>query len=141
MLTDLHRQLHILERRQVLHQIIKLKNKPNILPPVLDQILAAVLADLRSVHQHLPRSRRIHSTEDIQHRRLPRTARSDHTHKLTLFHIKADPIRSLDRNLTHLIGLGYILKTHISRHVAVFLPCKKSIFPISFIVSIYSRGG
>ena len=53
MLTNLHRQLHILERRQVLHQIIKLKNKSNILPPVLDQLLAAVLTDLRPVHQHL----------------------------------------------------------------------------------------
>ena len=55
--------------------------------------------------------------------------------------VGADSIRSLDGNLTHLIGLCYILKTHISRHAAVFLLCKKSIFPISFIVSIYSRGG
>lgn len=61
MLTNLHRQLHILERRQVLHQIIKLKNKSNILPPVLDQLLAAVFADFRAVHQHLSGSRCVHS--------------------------------------------------------------------------------
>ena len=62
MLTNLHRQLHILERRQVLHQIIKLKNKSNILPPVLDQLLAAVFADFRAVHQHLSGSRRVHAS-------------------------------------------------------------------------------
>ena len=51
---------HPLDASEVLAEV-GLEERMNNFPPVLDQLLAAVLTDLRPVHQHLSGSRRIHS--------------------------------------------------------------------------------
>ena len=91
-MTDLRRQLHIFQRRQVLHQVIELEHKPDIMPPVADQLLGGVLHDVVSIHQHLPLIGGVHSTQNVQHRGFTGAGGPHNNGEFALFYGKIDAI-------------------------------------------------
>ena len=64
--ADLPGQLHILQRRQVLHQVIKLKDKPNVHPPVFGELPVRQGCDLLAADGDGAGGGPVHPAEQIQ---------------------------------------------------------------------------
>jgi hypothetical protein len=63
--ANLGGQLDIFQGGQILHQIVKLKHKANIVPSVRNQLLAAHAVNAAAVHDKLARIARVHPPQNI----------------------------------------------------------------------------
>ena len=66
--ADLCCQFHIFQRRQILHEVVELKDKSDIKAAVVRHLPLIHLIDTHSVHFNLAGGTYIHSAEDIENR-------------------------------------------------------------------------
>ena len=66
--ADFRSQLNVFTRGQVLHKVVKLKHKPDIIPPVAGQFLGIETADNLAVQHNGALIAGIHTAEHIEHR-------------------------------------------------------------------------
>ena len=108
--ADFRRQLHVFQCRQVLHQIVKLEHEAHVRAAIVRQLPRVQRTDFAPVQQNRALRRRVHAAEDVQKRRLARSARPDDHAQLALFHGKADVIQRANLRLPHPINLANVLK-------------------------------
>ena len=65
-LDDFGSQLHIFLGGQVGHQIVKLKDKADIISAVIGPLMGVELGDIHSINEDLPLIIGIHTTQDIE---------------------------------------------------------------------------
>ena len=111
--ADLKSKLHILKSRQIGNQIVKLKDKTDILPAVAGKLTSGVAGDVPAVHINLPRGGLIHSAEDIQHRGLARAAGAYDHDKFPFGDFKTYPVHRHDLHFSRAVDLGYIFQFYI----------------------------
>ena len=105
LLADLRRQLDVLERRQVLHEVVKLEHKAHHAAAVERELALAVLLHMRAVHDHLAAGGAVHAAQDVQKRRLARAGRADDHAQLALFHLEGHAAERVDHDLAHVVLL------------------------------------
>ena len=110
--ADLRRQFHIFQCRQILHQIIKLEHKPNVMPPVGDQLTGRALYNVAAVHQHLTFIGGVHATQNIQHCGLSCAGGPHNNGKFTLFYGKIDAVACCRDDLAGAVALVNIFHFH-----------------------------
>ena len=141
-LADLQRQFDILQRRQVLHEVIKLEHKSDVLPAVLRQLARGELRHIPAVHPNVSAAGAVHAAEDVEHRGLSRAARPDDHGELALFNLKAHAVCRMDGRLTHAIGFLYVLQAHVRHysHLTNNLPSnQRGVKPLCSAVQRFYR--
>ncbi len=116
--ADFRRQLHILPRRQVLHQIIELENESDIVPAVLGERPPAETGDLPPVQPDVTGCGGIHAAQNVQKGGLARAAVPHDDAQLALLHGKAHVVQ---RACCGWIELAYAVKFNVC-HVSVLPP-------------------
>ena len=86
--AQFRRQLHVFQRRQVLHQVVKLENKPHFVPPVLRELPVILRTQHRLPDADFTGITRIHAAQQVQQRRFPGAARPDNHAELAGLHGK-----------------------------------------------------
>ena len=69
-------QLHVLDRREVGDQIVKLEHKPDFPPAVQRELFGAHRGDFLPVQKHMAGCKRIHTAQNIEQRRFSCAARA-----------------------------------------------------------------
>ena len=110
MLTDLQRQFHVFQSRQVGDQVVKLKDKSDVIPAVSRQLFGAIFRNILPIHQHFSFGGGIHTSQDIQHRGLAGAAGPHDHHELALLDLKLDAVHSPDLHFAHFIYFRNVLK-------------------------------
>ena len=110
--ADLGRQLHVLESRQVLDQVIELEDEADVPAAVLGELPGVVAAHLAAVHQDGPLRAGVHPAQHVQHRGLARPAGAHDDHELPLLDLKADVVHGADLHLAAAVDLRHVPKGH-----------------------------
>src|SRR5690625_796448 len=101
----------ILPRSQTRNHIVKLKNKPDVIPPIVRQIPFLCLRKIRPSIPDLALRSRIESTKDIEQRRFPATGGTENNGKLTRIKIEIDPAQRMNLYLANHINLRQTART------------------------------
>ena len=116
-----HRQLHICEHGLVRDQVIALEHKADRMVPVGIPVPVLIFFRRNTIDDQIAAVITVQSPDDVQQRRLSRTARPENRHEFIVAQIQADVIKRLLNQLP----------------CAVFLPdmlnLKHSFSPISSI--------
>jgi len=88
LLADLVCQLHIFQSRQIADQIIKLEHEAYIMPAVIRQLFFIQGGNFLTIQKHFACAQGIHSSQNIEQRRLARTGRANDNHQFSLLNLK-----------------------------------------------------
>ena len=91
-LTDLAGQLHVLQHRQIGHQVVELKDKADALPAVLRKLTLVEAGDLPAVDRHPAGGGGVHAAQDVEYRRFARAAGPQNDGVFPLRYGKADVV-------------------------------------------------
>ena len=124
--ANLCRQLHILQGRQILHQIVKLKHKADVIAAVGRQLPGGHAADPDPVHLQHAAGTGIHAPQHIEHRRFARAGGTHNDGKFPLLNVKGHAIHRPDDHFAHAVLLPHVLKGNIvhmrpSRRIVLIL--------------------
>ncbi len=119
--ADLGGQLHIFQGGEVLHQVVKLEHKADIMPPVGGELLGVIVADPCAVHGDGAAGAGIHAAQHVEHGSLARAGGTYDDGELPLVHGEVHPIHRFDGNLTHSVLFLYVFKGYVA-HKALRLP-------------------
>ena len=111
--ADLGRQLHVLQSGQVLHQVVELEDKADVVPAVGGQLLLAVIGHLLSVHQDGALVALVHAAQNVEHRGLARARGAHDDAELPLFNLKGDIPHGGDDHLAHLVPLDHVFQGNV----------------------------
>ena len=112
-LADLGGQLHILQGGQVLHQIVELEHKPDVVPAVKGELLLVVAVDALPVHQNGALVAGVHAPQNVEYRGLSCARGAHDDAELSLFDLKGDVAHRVDDHLAHLVTLHHVLQRYI----------------------------
>ena len=110
------RQLHVLQGRQVLDQVVELEHEAHVIAPVGGELLFIEGRDPLAVQVHLPLGRSVHAAQDVQDGGLPRTGGADDDTELPLLNLEVHIVQGRNLHLACLIHLFHVPKTHESVH-------------------------
>ena len=114
--ANLGRQLHVLQGRQVLDQVVELEHEAHVIAPVGGELLFAEGRDLLAVQVHLPLGRSVHAPQNVQDGGLPRAGSAYDDAELPLLDLKVHIVQGRDLHLACLIHFFHVLKAHESVH-------------------------
>ena len=115
-LADLRGQRNVLERGQVLNQIVELKNKTDLVASVGGQLAGVVFGNLFTIEKYSSFGERVHAAKDIQQRGLARAGRADDDTDLTFFNLKRGVAQCLNGDFSHMVDFFYVLKFYKRFH-------------------------
>ena len=115
-LADLGGQLHVLQGRQVGHQVVKLKDKANIVAAVGGQTLGVIGGDLLHAQKDPALGEGVHAAQDIEKGGLSRAAGAYDDAQLPLFHGEGCAAQGLDLHLAHAVDLFDAFKPDKTAH-------------------------
>ena len=108
--ADFRCQLHVFARGQVLHQVIKLEHKADVVPAVGRQPFLVKAADALAVQQNGAGVAGIHAAQHVEHRRLAGARRAEDDAELAFFDGEADMVRRGDARIAHLVIFANVVK-------------------------------
>ena len=103
-------EFHILESRQVLHQIIELKYKAYIMPSVFRELSGTAPSHFSGVHKDPSGRTAVHSAEHIEDRRLSGSAGTYDHSEFALVHREIRSVNGTDLYFSHLVYFDHIFK-------------------------------
>ena len=115
--ADLRGKLDIFQRGQVLHQIIKLEDKADVVPAVLGELALVVGGNFLAVQPDQALAERIHPAQDVEDGGFARAGRADNDAELSFFHSEVDIAQSVDFDFAHSIDFFNVMefdKRHLS---------------------------
>ena len=115
-LADLHRQLHILQSRQVGNQVIELENKADVIPAVGGELLFVIAGDVLPIQPHVALAHGIHAAQDVEDGGFAGAGGAHNDADFPLLHGKAGVFQGVDFHLAHLINLSHIVEGNKFRH-------------------------
>ena len=115
--ADLRGKLDIFQRGQVLHQVIKLKDKADVVPAVLGELALVVGGNFLAVQPDRALAERIHPAQDVEDGGFARAGRADNDAELPFFHPEVDIAQGMDFDFAHPIDFFNVMefdKRHLS---------------------------
>ena len=94
------RHLHILSGAEMLHQVVVLKDHPDVSTPETAQVSIGQLGDRLRFHQDFPAAGPIEPRDDAQQRRLAASADPFEDHTLSLLHRQIDVFERVETLLS-----------------------------------------
>ena len=110
--ADLGRKLNIFARSQVLHQIVKLEHKTDIVAAVGGQAFFVKAADSLAVQQNGALVTGIHAAQHIEHGGFARARGAQDHAELAFLNFKAHMVGRRDAGLAHLVIFTHVVKQH-----------------------------
>ena len=104
------RQLHILNRRILRHQVVALEHEADVLPPKADARTLAHVLNVLVQNDDLTRGRLFQSREHIEHRRFTGAASSGDADELAGADRQAHAVQCVDVRLADHIFLAHVLQ-------------------------------
>jgi len=111
---------HILQRRQVGNQIVKLKHKAHIMAAIAGHFKAGHMGNIPAVKENLALGNGIHAPKHIQKGGFSRAGGAQQHHKLSLFHLKRHSVQRPHLSLAGTVDFLHIFKFNICH--CLFLP-------------------
>jgi glycoprotease/Kae1 family metallohydrolase len=111
--ADLQRQFHVFQRRQVLHKVVKLEHKADVVAAVLNQRLAAQLADVTAGNKNFSLGAAVHAAENIEYRGFSGAGRADDHAEFTFFDDEIRTVQRGDLYFPALVDLFHIPEFYI----------------------------
>ena len=105
-MADVCCHLDVFERREVLYQIIELKDKAHFIPAVGGEILNAEMGDVPPTDKDLALTQRIHAAEDVEQGGFTRAGGADDDAEFPLVDDEVRVVQGVDLDLTNGIGLA-----------------------------------
>ena len=115
--ADLLRQFDVLQRRQVRHQIVELKDETHVVAAVFRQLRRAKPGDFLIPNNNSPAGRFVHAAEQVQHGGFARAGRSQHHAELALFNVKIDMIGRVNNGIARWVVLADIFKRDVAHAI------------------------
>ena len=107
---DLRGQLHVFQRRQVLHQVVELEHEAHVKPPVLGEPPGIVSGDLLAVQQNGARGAAVHASQHIQNGGLASAGGAHDDAELPLLDGKGNAVGGVNFLLAHGVTFDNVLK-------------------------------
>lgn len=108
--ADLAGELHVFQRRQVLHQIVELEYKAHVVPAVFGELSLIVGAHLLAVQPDMSFVAGVHTAQHVQHGGFSRARRADDNAEFAFFDVEGDMVGCGDAVFTHLVIFADIVK-------------------------------
>ena len=106
--ADLACELDVLERRQVLHEVVKLEHEADVVTAVIRELLLVERAHLAPVEHNRARRAGIHAAEHVQKRGLTRARWTNYDDELAFLDGERHTVDGGDLNFAHLIDFADI---------------------------------
>ena len=114
--ADLGGEFDVLESCQVLHEVVELKDKSHIIPPVLGQLFAVIAADLIPIEADDAFVAAVHAAQHIEDGGFARAARPNDDGKLAFRNLERHLVSGGDPMTAHLIKFADVLEFHKILH-------------------------
>ena len=112
--AELGGDLHVLQRREVLNEVIKLEHKAHVAASVLRQLPPVVAGDIPAIQLHRAAGEGIHTPQNIQQRGLSGTGGPYNDADLPLLHLKGGVPQRRDLHRSGVVDLADLFKFYKS---------------------------
>ncbi len=118
--ADLGRELDVLERREVGHQVVELENKAHVGAAVVNQIVFRGAADVATARHHGARRGVVHAAQDVERRGLARAGLAQDNGQLALLDAKRGAVEGVDLGGALAVAADDVCELDV-RHAGPFL--------------------
>ena len=100
-----------------MHQVVKLEDEADVVPPVGGELAGAVIAHPRAVHRDDAAGAGVHAAQHIQHGGLARAGGAHNDGELALFHHEIHAVHSVDDDLAHSIFFFHVFEGYVTHRI------------------------